>query len=77
MVAIQVVGGLKWEVRTDTHGQWAEHRVTNVKVIMQVAGPARPDDAIVRVIGRIFRRERADVLPISMLRMIKYTPCLF
>jgi len=28
------------------------------KVIMQVAGPAPPDDAIVRVIGRIFRRER-------------------
>jgi len=41
-----------------TTGVGPSHRIANVKVIMQVAGPARPDDAVVRVIGRMFRRER-------------------
>jgi len=35
--AIQIIGGLEGQMRADAHGQWANHRVPDIEVVMQVA----------------------------------------
>src|ERR1700741_5572488 len=34
-VTIEVIAGLEWEERGHPHNPWAEHRVTNVEIIVR------------------------------------------
>src|SRR5208283_1091915 len=53
MVSVQVIGGLKRQVRTHAHRQGADDGIADVEVIVQVAGRASPDDPVVGVLGRV------------------------
>ena len=58
VVAIQVVRGLEGEVRAHAHGHGADHGITDVEIVMQVARGDTSDDAVVRIIGRIWGQLR-------------------
>src|SRR6266496_5335804 len=53
MVAIQVIGGLIRQVRSDAHREWAEHRIPDVKIVVQVSAWNPLDDAVVWIVGGI------------------------
>jgi hypothetical protein len=60
VVSVQVIRRLKGKVRTDAHGQWADHWVADIEVVMQVAGWDTPNDAVVGIIGRVLWHRRFE-----------------
>src|ERR1022692_1534924 len=51
VVPVQVIRRLKRKVRADAHRQRSDHRIADVKVVMQEAGWDAPDDAVVGILG--------------------------
>jgi hypothetical protein len=62
-VAVKIVGGLVGE-GGHTHHYGAENFIADVEVIMREAAPLARKDAVVRVLGGIFRHADADGRPL-------------
>ena len=60
VVAVEVVGGSEREERSHTHHDWAEHFVVDVEIVVGEPTPLVGEDAVVGVLGGIFRHGDAE-----------------
>jgi len=60
-MTIDPVAGGEGKKRTDAQDDGAEHFIANVEVVVGVTRPLPPDDAIVRILGRVLRLAGAEV----------------
>src|SRR6516164_9635207 len=58
-MTIEVVRSLEGEEGTDAYHHGTEHFVADVEVVMRIARPVPSENAVVRVVGRIFWRQGA------------------
>src|SRR5215469_13388202 len=54
-VTIEVIAGLEWEERGHPHNHRAEHRVTNVEIIVRETAALRRQDPVIGILGGVFR----------------------
>src|SRR6516225_9375780 len=59
-MTIEVVRSLEGEEGTDAYRKGTEHFVADVEVVMRIARPVPSENAVVRVVGRIFWRQGAE-----------------
>jgi hypothetical protein len=60
-MTIDPVAGGEGEKRTDAQDDGAEDFIANVEVVVGVTRPLPPEDAIVRILGRVLRLTGAEV----------------
>jgi len=59
-MAVEVVCGLEGEERADAHHDGAERLIANVEVVVREAAALVSDDAVIGILGGIFRRRDAE-----------------
>jgi hypothetical protein len=59
-MTVDSVAGLERKKGADAHHHGAQRFVPNVEVVMREAGSLPQDDAVIRIVGRVLRRQRTE-----------------
>ena len=63
-VAVEVIGGLEGEERGHTHHHGAENFIADVEVVVREAAALVGENAVMRVLGGVFRQADAEGRPL-------------
>ena len=63
-VTVEIVSGLEGEERGHTHHHRTENLIADVEVVVGVAAALAGEDAVMRVLGGIFRHADAEARPL-------------